>query len=151
MARKPPAFQDHPVSFADAIEHGLVRGVCLYVSDGDTADFLLDLGWFQYSYTLLRFKGIDAPEIRRGTEKEKAKGQETKRRVTELIFEKSVLIKSYKDKNSFERFIGEVFIQKEKANANFSEMVASYQIHDTSWYSLAELLVKEELAKVADF
>ena len=150
MARKPPAFQDHPISFADAIEHGLVRGVCLYVSDGDTADFLLDLGWFQYSYTLLRFKGIDAPEIRRGTEKEKAKGQETKRRVTELIFEKPVLIKSYKDKNSFERFIGDVFIQEE-ANVHFTEIGVSYQIQDTSWYSLAELRVKEKLAKVADF
>ncbi|MEL6190547.1 MAG: hypothetical protein AAFR66_00785, partial [Bacteroidota bacterium] len=91
------------------------------------------------------------PEIRRGTEEEKAKGQETKSRVEELILRKPVLIKSYKDKNSFERFIGEVFILKPEEEMPFPEMEVSYQINETSWYSLAEILLIEELAVEADF
>ena len=50
MSRKPSVLQDHPVDFADAKAAGLYRAVCQYVVDGDTADFLIDLGLYQYAY-----------------------------------------------------------------------------------------------------
>jgi hypothetical protein len=63
MSHKPADVQNHPVDFADAKAVGLYRAVCEHVVDGDTADFLVDLGLYQYAYTALRVVGVDKREL----------------------------------------------------------------------------------------
>jgi len=106
-------FSDHPVKFSRALEKGMFRAKCSHVVDGDTADFLIDLGWYHYSYLPIRFKDIDTPELRGVSIAEKELAKKAKAYVEELILGKSVLIKTTKDKVSFGRFIGEIWFQIE--------------------------------------
>lgn len=117
MARKPKEFEEHPTSFTEAQDDGLVRGICLHVTDGDTADFLLDLGWLQYAYETVRLRGIDTPEIYRPeNDEELAAGQEAKGFVESLVLDQPVLIRSYKDKTTFGRFVADVWYYTDGGN-----------------------------------
>lgn len=66
MANKriPADFQNHPVGFSEALNIGLFRAVGKYVVDGDTADFMVDLGWYHYTYLPIRVKDVDTLELR---------------------------------------------------------------------------------------
>ncbi len=58
---------------------------CIRVVDGDTVDLDVDLGFHMTARIRFRLLGIDAPELRRGTEEQKAAGRESKKFLEGLL------------------------------------------------------------------
>ena len=77
--RKPQEFANHPHKFPDSMEY---RAYCKYIVDGDTFDFIIDLGMFTYTYATVRLRDIDTPEIYGRAD------EETKKRKKEVISQK---------------------------------------------------------------
>lgn len=144
MPRKPPMFEKHPVSYMDAKSNNLVRAVCFYVVDGDTADFLLDLGWYQYAYKSLRFRGINTPEIRGTTGKTLATALAAKQRVEELLLNQPVVVRSHKQQVTFERFVADVYFASDQV---FEGLEESIELSEICWYSMVQLLLSEGLGE----
>lgn len=86
------------------------RATCEKVIDGDTYDLLVDLGFRTYSKVRVRLHGYDAPEL--STER----GQQAKDLMEgKLLSMGSVpatqlIVQSYKDVHSFERWVCDVWI-----------------------------------------
>lgn len=92
-------------------EHWMYRAICEHVVDGDTFDFLVDLGFYTYQYMTIRLKDIDTPEIR-GSEREE--GLRVKQAVEELLLHNPCYIVTEKDTaTSFGRFVADVYIYVE--------------------------------------
>lgn len=136
MARKPTEFTNHTAGFQTARDAGLHRASVRHVVDGDTFDVLLDLGFGQYSYTCIRLKGIDTPELR-GEEKEA--GYAAKDRVVELLLNQPVLVRSFPDE-SFGRYVADVYLTARSFDLAGLEPI---YVGTAPWYSLAEILRKE--------
>lgn len=143
MVRKPPMLARHPVSFEDARADGWTRGVCLYVVDGDTADVLLDLGWYQYAYVSLRLRSIDAPELLGGTTAERSRATKARRRLASLLERKAVLVASRKETSTFGRFVADVYVP---APANAPRRSVR-RIAGTRWLDVARTLLREGLVE----
>lgn len=139
MAFGPPDLHDHPAPYQAAMHRGLVRAKCLHVVDGDTYDFLLDLGWYQYTYGRVRLRGADTPETH--TETLEA-GRAAKARAAELLLDRHALVRTHKGERSFDRFIADVWVPALEWHA--PEGVTAIGVpQGTRWWSLAELLVFE--------
>jgi endonuclease YncB( thermonuclease family) len=146
MPRKPPDFESHPASFAGATAAGFTRAVCYHVVDGDTADFLIDLGWYHYAYHALRFEAVNTAELRgtRGAERQSAFA--ARDRVEALLLGRPVLIRAHKQTSTFGRFVAEIWAECPDAPADLPHTV---QLGDDGvrWSSINELLVHEGLAE----
>lgn len=142
MALGLPDLQNHPCGYADAMTRGLVRAKCVHVTDGDTADFLLDLGWYQYLYARLRIRGIDTAE-RRGTRGRKKQAAEAAfERARELLLDRYALVRTDKGKKTFDRFVADVWIPV--SAKRLPRGVASIRApRGARWCSFAELLIAE--------
>lgn len=80
------------------------------VYDGDTVTALIDLGLHVKVQAKIRLKGINTPELR-GARREE--GLTSKARMEELVLNKQVIIKTYKDKlEKYGRWLGEIFINE---------------------------------------
>ncbi len=148
MARTPPAFQDHPARYADASDHGLNRATCRYVVDGDTADFFVDLGWLQYAYVTVRFFGVDTPELRGTDGAEREAAVAARSRVELLLLNRPVLLRSYRDKTTFGRFVATVWFAT--TDEAFFELPDTFRLREGDahqWVSIAEVLKAEGLIK----
>jgi endonuclease YncB( thermonuclease family) len=145
MTRKPPVLEDHPASFADARAAGLTRGSCMHVVDGDTADFLLDLGWYQYAYVSLRLANADAAELRGGTAAAFRRAVRARERLTKLLMDRAVLVESHKEQSSFSRFIADVYIPATSVNPR--PRAGTRRIGGVRWIGVAGILVQEGFAK----
>jgi micrococcal nuclease len=99
--RKPKEFSKHP--FHQSFDY---RGVVKNVVDGDTIDVFVDLGLNHYAYITVRLKGIDVWEIRK---EQRPQGLVAKERVQDLVLNKQVFLKTFKDTQSFGRYVAEVF------------------------------------------
>lgn len=148
MARTPPEFKSHPARYDAADGKGLNRAICRHIVDGDTADFFVDLGWMQYAYVTVRFFDVDTPEIRgtRGEEREAA--FQAKAWVGELLLDRPVLLKTYKDAMTFGRFVATIWFA-DSDNA-FPDLPDTFRLNpdDTiRWISIAEVLKHEGLIK----
>lgn len=143
MLRKPPMLARHPVSFADARAAGLTRGVCLHVVDGDTADFLLDLGWYHYAYTSLRLAGVDAAEIRGGSAADRKRAAEARRRLAVLLKGRPVLVESHQETITFGRFIADVYAPATPGGARRSMR----RVGGMEWLDVGKALLREGLAR----
>ncbi len=104
--RKPAEFVNHPVPFP---ANPCYRAVVKHVVDGDTFDVFVDLGMYEYSYVTIRLAGLDAPEINNRDEAERKRGIVARDRARELVLMNPVRIVTQKDKQSFGRFIADVF------------------------------------------
>tara|TARA_R110002153_G_scaffold251309_1_gene408244 strand:- start:1243 stop:1620 length:378 start_codon:yes stop_codon:yes gene_type:complete len=58
---------------------------CVRVVDGDTADFLVDLGFDTWKKVRVRFAGINTPETRTRDKEEKERGLKAKARVQSIM------------------------------------------------------------------
>lgn len=86
------------------------------VYDGDTVTALVDLGFFVKAEIKIRLYGIDTPEIR-GEEREQ--GLLSKIRVEELILNKEVTIKTYKDKQEkYGRWLADIYLPYDTKSIN---------------------------------
>lgn len=107
--RRPSEFENHPLPYDMARSTSGFRGFCKYVTDGDTYDVFIDLGMNQYAYDTIRLHGLDTAEIfHPRSEAERTHGLAAKARAEELILNKPVLIKSYKDAETFGRYVADV-------------------------------------------
>ena len=103
--RKPNEFAHHPADFPETT----YRAHCNHVTDGDTFDFLVDLGFLQYAYLTVRLRNLDTPEVFRPvSEEEKARGLGAKARVEELLLGKPAMLRPFKDSTTFGRFVADV-------------------------------------------
>lgn len=78
------------------------------VVDGDTIDVVVDLGFHVEMEMRLRLNGINTPEIRTKDLEEKRKGFEAKERVQELVGDKEVRIRTYKE-GKYGRMLADVY------------------------------------------
>jgi endonuclease YncB( thermonuclease family) len=143
MSRKPPCFQLHPATFVDARARGLVRACGYHVVDGDTADFLLDIGWYHYAYIPLRLSSVDAPETRGTTGEEREKALLAKDRFEELICDQPALVRSYRERRSFERFIADVWVTSRSTVPG--HLNNTIRVGGRVWYKVQEILLAEAL------
>lgn len=120
------------MSFADARDRGLLRAYCDHVVDGDTFDVMLDLGVGQYGYETVRLHDFDTAEINSGTAEDRLRGQAATARTTELIAEKHVLVKTFRDAQTFGRYVADVWY---------------FDASSTDWRSLRDTLDAEGFAK----
>lgn len=63
MSRTPVEFHDWPDKLA--CPFGPYRAICRHHVDGDTFDFLIDMGFNDYRYHTVRLLGVDTPETNR--------------------------------------------------------------------------------------
>jgi len=87
----------------------LYRGIVTRVVDGDTVEILCDLGMYIKRTIRVRIDGYDAPELFRGTTEERAAGQVWKERLEALVLNQAVLLRTEKDKKSFDRYIAAIW------------------------------------------
>lgn len=135
--RKPPVFDLHPTSYEDARSFGYLRAQVPHVVDGDTFDVFVDLGLGHYAFETVRLVGpggapFDTPEIfHPSSQGELQHGFEARNRVADLIEQKYVLVKTYRDRVTFGRYVANVLYYENSKLAG----------------DLAELLTAEGLAK----
>ena len=97
------------------------KAKCLRVIDGDTAELEVDLG-FGIRYVLRgRLYNVYAPELFSG--KERDKGALAKKFLEETIINKPLIVSTYKDQQTYNRWV--IKISDEKGN-NINEIVESY-------------------------
>lgn len=101
--RRPEQFAGHPGKVGRAY-----RAVCLRVIDGDTYDFMVDLGFYTYAYITVRLAGVDTPEINTKDSAEKLRGLAAKAFATELLLGKPCMLYTEKDAETFGRFVASV-------------------------------------------
>lgn len=110
MSRKPADFEKHPVPYEYAREKGFFRAWCHNVTDGDTFDFSVDLGMSKYAYEIVRLHAFDTAEIfHPGSPAERAHGIEARTRAAALILEKPCLLKTFRDQETFGRYVADVY------------------------------------------
>lgn len=134
--RKPAEFTNHPSSYAAAREHQFFRVHVTHITDGDTFDCFIDLGMGQYAYETIRLLDANTPELYSPVNlAERIHAQEARDRVDELILGKGCLIKTYRDKVTFGRYVAEL----------------KYPMYDIqnqlTWIDLASTLKAEELIR----
>ncbi|WP_222708009.1 thermonuclease family protein [Algibacter pacificus] len=79
------------------------------VYDGDTVTALVDLGFLHTQEMKLRLYGIDTPEMRGD---EKVEGKKVRDIVREMILDKEVTIRSYKDKQGkYGRYLANIVLE----------------------------------------
>ena len=146
MARRPPVFRDHPIRYVDALAQGVFRAYCSYVSDGDTCDCLLDLGWYQYAYVSIRLADVDTCELRgtRGVEREMA--ERAKSLAESLVLDRPVILRSYQV-TTFGRHVAAVYCQDLAGEYGMLPAPVDAGEDDIRWVSLADVLCHEKLTK----
>lgn len=78
------------------------RARCHRIKDGDTFILDVDLGFNVRSHVTVRLRGVNAPELRT------PEGVQAKEWVHDFIGSADLLVTSYKDKMSFERWVCDV-------------------------------------------
>ena len=100
-----------PVEFAEFPHHpGYAlcwAAVVKAVVDGDTIDVLIDPGWNEYPYRTIRYRDINAPEMRGA---DKAAGQEARLYLQELLplGTQVFLLDTSPDPETFGRYVSRV-------------------------------------------
>lgn len=147
MPRRPSEFVNHPAGFREVDDLGLFRGHCHNVVDGDTADFLIDLGWMQYAYTAVRFLDVDTAEMRGTSGVEREFAERALRRVEELMLDRPVLIRSSKG-TTFGRFVASIWFPAEGAAfPDLPNTIALDHGDGRVWVSIVDVLKAEGLTK----
>lgn len=134
--RKPAEFTAHPSSYIAAREREFFRVHITHITDGDTFDCFIDLGMGQYAYETIRLFDADTPELYSSINSaERTHALQAKARVAELILNRGCLIKTYKDKETFGRYVAEL----------------KYPMYEVSgavvWIDLASMLKAEGLTR----
>jgi micrococcal nuclease len=88
----------------------------LRVIDGDTIHVKIDLGMRVFRETSVRIAGIDAPELRSGTEEERVRGAAAGSCLRDLLLGDfddfmPVYLRTHKDATTFDRYLADVFVK----------------------------------------
>lgn len=85
----------------------IYSATCDRVIDGDTIIAQVDLGFRVYIKIPIRVRGVNAPELHGAT---KEAGLAAKQYVTDLLAGKTLLVQSFKDDQSFARWVCDVWV-----------------------------------------
>lgn len=86
------------------------------VYDGDTVTVVVDLGFHTKQTLKIRLAGINTPELK-GDDREK--GLIARDRLAELILNKQVVLKTYKDRQEkFGRWLGDIYLPDSLISVN---------------------------------
>lgn len=92
--------------------------------DADTLRCEISLGFDVYKVIDIRLARINAPEVRTKDEDEKYRGRKAKEFVEDLLHPvEHVIIRTEKDKRSFNRYIGEVLVPTPAETINLSDLL----------------------------
>lgn len=92
------------------------KATIIGVYDGDTVTAIADLGFHVNKEIKIRLAGIDTPEIRGA---ERPDGLVSKKRMEDLVLNKEVIIKTYKDKQEkYGRWLADIFIPESDISVN---------------------------------
>lgn len=99
------------------------RATVTGVYDGDTITVDIDLG---FSVTLHKYKirllGVDAPELRGGTEASRKRGRASRDFLRGLVLGKEIILTTVKDKKGkYGRYLGQAIIGGQCVNLNLLE------------------------------
>lgn len=86
------------------------KAQCLSVVDGDTAKVLCDLGFDTSIKITLRLYGINTPEIHSKIADEREQAQKAKARLIELIEGKEIIVRTFKTKEKYGRYLAQIFL-----------------------------------------
>lgn len=115
--------------------------------DGDTIEVELDLGFSVRAVHRLRIRGVNTPELRKGTEPERLAARKAHSFVSQVLvpYRKNYRLKvttfktrSGKERKTFGRYVAEVRFPAEPDNG----------VMDADYLDLGEELVKAKLANV---
>ena len=105
---------------------------CEEVTDGDTCDCLIDLGFKTHRREKIRFYGIDTPESRTRDLEEKTKGLAVKLYVTEKIEGKRIQIETTKQ-GKFGRYLGIIYYQDGDKWVNLNKELVDKKMAKEYW------------------
>jgi endonuclease YncB( thermonuclease family) len=129
--RKPTEFKNYPTALYRPY-FGPYRAVCNHVIDGDTIDCLVDLGLNTYKYVTVRLANVNAPEIFSAkSPAERQLGQLAKAFVHAEVGGKPILIETHKDRQSFGRYVANVWYLKDGRIQNLSSNVEAHLTYGT--------------------
>lgn len=100
------------------------KGKVTRVIDGDTIEVLTDLGFHIFHTIRVRLYQVDAPELFTGSERDK--GAKAKEHLVSLVDGKEVLIYTFKDKMSFNRYVANVEVIGEETKPNINELMEEF-------------------------
>lgn len=80
------------------------RATCERVIDGDTFLARIDLGFYVGVEIRIRVHGVNAPELKT------LEGKEARGWALDQLLDQPLIIESYKDERSFERWVCDVYI-----------------------------------------
>jgi endonuclease YncB( thermonuclease family) len=152
VARGLPGFVEHPAGFLDSMRVGLFRAQCVGVIDGDTFDVVLDLGFRQYALVTLRLLGVDTPELNSEVEETRIAARAARDRASELLLGQHILVRSYKDRQTFGRYVAEMWLVSESATGNAAgvEVLELGEDPTVVWRSVAGIVLAEGLGVAID-
>ena len=93
-----------------------LRARCVYVVDGDTADFYVDTGFHSFRKERFRFSSIDTPELRDRDESKREAAKLAKTYVIEALMsdeEWPLRIETEKDPDSFGRYLCMIYFMED--------------------------------------
>lgn len=93
--------------------------LCTRIIDGDTVELNIDLGFNIHHVIRGRLYNVNAPEIFSGTDKEN--GMKAKEHLQMLIEGCEVVVNTYKDRMSFNRWVVEIEYQDHNINESMSD------------------------------
>lgn len=97
------------MSYEAARDAKYLRAFCRHVVDGDTLDAFIDLGLGKYAYDTIRLHDVDTPEIFHPINSfERQHGLKARDRVVALILNKPIIIQTFKDVETFGRYVADV-------------------------------------------
>ena len=91
-----------------------------HIVDGDTFDCIVDLGFSILHKIRVRMYGINTPESRTRDLEEKARGLASKKRLTELLDDLELVLKTAK-KGKYGRYLGIVYSSEHNVNSQMVE------------------------------
>lgn len=124
-----PFIGGHPSPFIG----GTYRAVCTHVTDGDTLDIMMDIGFGIYLYQNVRLAGINTPELTSRDPVVKAQAEAARDAVRQKALSQPVVVKTLKDNDKYGRYLADVLLWDSVAY---------------TWYSLNQWLVVQGLAVV---
>jgi micrococcal nuclease len=124
------------------------------VVDGDTYDVVLDLGFRQYTLVTLRLLGVDTAELNAQDPRERERARAARARAVDLLLDRHVLVRTFKDRQTFGRYVAQVWVVGPEALSATAQGDADDEslrlgTATTSWRPLAAILLAEGLGRPA--
>lgn len=100
----------------------IFKATCTNVVDGDTADFVIDVGFKLTTEQRVRFLYVNTPEKRTKDPLEKEAALKAQEFVEGMILNKDVFIRTY-ESDAFGRYLGEIFVESEDGSVSVNQLL----------------------------